>query len=83
MIFQNSKELPVYAFFLRIFFQKLKSMERVFYSCRYKYDKINVPSVIDGLSNQIEVLGIITLQASPIGLLKKFDFNKINNQISF
>ena len=29
----------------------------IFSTHRYKYDKINMPSVIDGLSNQIEVLG--------------------------
>ena len=44
-----------------------------------------MPSVIDGLSNQIELLGIKTLRTPHLNWLvkEKFDFNKIKNQNFF
>ena len=46
---------------------------------------MNMPSVIDGLSNQIEVLGITTLRKPYLNWVVKenFDFNKINNKNFF
>ena len=82
---QNSKRTSVYAFFLRIF-SKVKINGTSFFSThRYRYDKMNMPSVIDGLSNQIEVLGITTLRKPHLNWLikEKFDFNKINNKNFF
>ena len=82
---QNSKRTSVYAFILRIFSKTKINGTGGFSTHRYKYDKMNMPSVIDGLSNQIEVLGIATLRKPYLNWLikKKFDFNKINNQNFF
>ena len=82
---QNSKRTSVYAFILR-FFSKIKiNGTGIFSTHRYKYNKVNMPSVIDGLSNQIEVLGISTLRKPYLNWLikEKFDFNKIGNQNFF
>ena len=58
---QNSKRTSVYALILRIFSKIKINGTGIFSTHRYEYDKINMPSVIDGLSNQIEILGITTL----------------------
>ena len=80
---QNSKRTSVYAFIFRIFTKIKINGTGVFSTHRYKYDKINMPSVINGLSNQIEILGITTLRKPYLNWLikEKFDFNKINNHI--
>ena len=74
---QNSKRTSVYASILRIFSKTKINGTGGFSTHRYKYDKMNMPSVIDGLSNQIEVLGIATLRKPYLNWLikKKFDFN--------
>ena len=50
---QNSKRTSVYAFILRIFSKTKINGTGGFSTHRYKYDKMNMPSVIDGLSNLI------------------------------
>ena len=82
---QNSKRTSVYAFILRIFSKTKINGTGGFSTHRYKYDKMNMPSVIDGLSNQIEVLGITTLRKPYLNWLikEKFNFNKINNKNFF
>ena len=82
---QNSKRTSVYALILRIFSKIKINGTGIFSTHRYEYDKINMPSVIDGLSNQIEILGITTLRKPHLDWLikEKFDFNKINNQNFF
>ncbi len=82
---QNSKRTSLYACILRLF-SKIKINGTSFFSThRYKYDNFNMPPVIDGLSNQIEILGITTLRKPHLNWLikEKFDFNKINNQNFF
>ncbi len=79
---QNSSRTSIYAFILR-FFLKIKINGTGFFSTnRYSNDLSKLPSVIDGLSNQIEKLGIRTRRKPFLDwLLKKsFDWNEINNK---
>ena len=82
---QNSKRTLIYACILRIFSKTKINGTSIFSTHRYMYDKLNMPSVIDGLSNQIEILGIETLRKPYLNWLNKdkFDFNKINNKNFF
>ena len=72
---QNSQRTNLYAFFLRIF-SKVKISGTGFFSThRYKYSLKYIPSVINGLSNQIEILGIHTKRKPHIEWLNKKKFN--------
>ena len=82
---QNSKRTSLYSCIFRIFSKIKINGTGIFSTHRYIYDKINMPSVINGLSNQIEILGIKTLRKPHLNWLikEKFDFNKINNKNFF
>tara|TARA_B110000196_G_scaffold222244_1_gene191311 strand:- start:3 stop:929 length:927 start_codon:yes stop_codon:yes gene_type:complete len=79
---QNSKRTSIYALFLRLF-SKVKINGTGLYSThRYKSLSKNLPSVIDGLSNQIEILGIKTTRKPFLDWLNKepFNFKNLINQ---
>ena len=79
---QNSKRTSIYALLLRLF-SKVKINGTGLYSThRYKSLSKNLPSVIDGLSNQIEILGIKTTRKPFLDWLNKepFNFKNLINQ---
>jgi len=79
---QNSKRTSIYALLLRLF-SKVKINGTGLYSThRYKSLSKNLPSVIDGLSNQIEILGIKTTRKPFLDWLNKepFNFKNLVNQ---
>ena len=79
---QNSKRTSTYALFLRLF-SKVKINGTGLYSThRYKSLSKNLSSVIDGLSNQIEILGIKTTRKPFLDWLNKepFNFKSLINQ---
>ena len=79
---QNSKRTSTYALFLRLF-SKVKINGTSLYSThRYKTLSKNLSSVIDGLSNQIEILGIKTTRKPFLDWLNKepFNFKSLINQ---
>ena len=72
---QNSKRTSIYALLLRLL-SKVKINGTGLYSThRYKSLSKNLPSVIDGLSNQIEILGIKTTRKPFLDWLNKEPFN--------
>ena len=82
---QNSQRTNFYAFILRIF-SKIKINGTGFFSThRYKCSLKNLPSVIDGLSNQLEILDIKTMRKPHIDWLNKnqFDFETLQNKNYF
>lgn len=79
---QNSKRTSIYALLLRLL-SKVKINGTGLYSThRYKSLSKNLPSVIDGLSNQIEILGIKTTRKPFLDWLNKepFNFKSLINQ---
>ena len=79
---QNSKRTSTYAFLLRLF-SKVKINGTGLHSThRYQSLSKNLPSVIDGLSNQIEILGIKTTRKPFLDWLNKepFNFKSLINQ---
>jgi ADP-heptose:LPS heptosyltransferase len=79
---QNSKRTSTYALLLRLF-SKVKINGTGLHSThRYKSLSKNLPSVIDGLSNQIEILGIKTTRKPFLDWLNKepFNFKSLINQ---
>ena len=72
---QNSKRTSIYALFLRLL-SKVKINGTGLYSThKYKALSKNLPSVINGLSNQIEILGIKTTRKPFLDWLNKDPFN--------
>ena len=57
---QNSQRTSFYIFFLRLFTKSKINGSTKFSTVKYIYSRKNMPSVINGLSNQIEMLGIKT-----------------------
>jgi len=79
---QNSKRTSIYALLLRLL-SKIKINGTGLYSThRYKSLSKNLPSVINGLSNQIEILGIKTTRKPFLDWLNKdlFNFKSLTNQ---
>ena len=79
---QNSKRTSIYALLFRLL-SKVKINGTSFHSSyRYKPTTRKLPSVIDGLSNQIEILGIKTTRKPFLDWLKKnpFNFKSLINQ---
>lgn len=82
---QNSQRTLIYSLFVRFFSNtKINGTSR-FVHYKYTYSPIDVPSVINGLSNQIEILGIKTTRKPHLQWLdnNSFDFNSINNKKFF
>ena len=82
---QNSQRTSFYALLFRLF-SKIKINGTGFFSShRYKYSSNNLPSVINGLSNQIEIMGINTTRKIFIDWLndQSFDFNNLPNKNFF
>ena len=83
---QNTFRTSIYSFFIR-FFSKIKINGTGFFSnYRYKYSLKNPPTVIEGLANQIEILGIKTSRKPYLEWLNNnnnFDFNILSNKIFF
>ena len=72
---QNSKRTSIYALLLRLL-SKVKINGTGLYSTnRYKPLSKKLPSVINGLSNQIEILGIKTTRKPFLNWLSKDSFN--------
>ena len=82
---QNSQRTSVYCFLIRIFSNTKINGTSIFATQRYKYKKNKMPSVIDGLSNQIECIGIKTSRKPFLDWLdnKSFNFNKLPNKKYF
>ena len=57
---QNSQRTSLYAFLIRLFSKMIINGTGRFSTHRYRFSFTKIPSVIDGLSNQIEILGIKT-----------------------
>ena len=79
---QNSKRTSIYALLLRLL-SKVKINGTGLYSThKYKSLSKNLPSVINGLSNQIEILGIKTTRKPFLDWLNKepFNFKSLINQ---
>lgn len=79
---QNSQRTNFYALLIKIFSRVDISGTGIFSTFRYKNNIKNIPSVIDGLSNQIELLGIKTRRKPNLDWLeRKFcEFNNIDNE---
>ena len=79
---QNSKRTSTYALFLRLFSKVKINGTGLYATHRYKSLSKNLPSVIDGLSNQIEILGIKTTRKPFLDWLNKepFNFKNLINQ---
>ena len=75
---QNSNRTFYYNLFFRIFSKAKINSTHFFSNFRYKYSKLNPPSVIQGLSNQVNLLEIKPDQKPYLNFLKKKlarDFN--------
>ena len=72
---QNSQRTSVYAFLIRLFSNSIINGTSKFVNSRYKYSFKNLPSVIDGLSNQVELLGVKTTRKPQLNWLDTGSFN--------
>lgn len=75
---QNSNRTFYYNLFFRVFSKTKINSTHFFSNHRYKYSKLNPPSVIQGLSNQVGLLEIKPDEKPYLGFLKKNlkgDFN--------
>jgi ADP-heptose:LPS heptosyltransferase len=79
---QNSQRTNIYALLLRLFSKVEISGTGIFSTLRYKFLSENLPSVINGLSNQIEILGIKTTRKPFLDWLNKgpLNFKNLTNQ---
>ena len=79
---QNSQRTSIYAFFIRLFSKTNINGTGKFANYRYVNSPKNLPPVIVGLSEQIEVLGIKTTRKPQIKWLdnKNFDFDSLSNK---
>ena len=82
---QNSNRTSIYAFFLKIFSSTDINGTGIFANIRYKNDYSKLPTVIDGLSNQVEMLGISCTRKPCLDWLsnKTFDWSLIQNKRYF
>ena len=74
---QNSRRTTIYELCFRLFTSAKINGTSIFSTSRYLLSSGNLPSVIDGLSNQIELLNI-KCRRKPY--LDSFDFNKIDHK---
>jgi len=79
---QNSNRTTIYELCFRLFTSAKINGTGIFSTSRYKLNLENLPSVIEGLSNQIELLDIKCRRKPYLDWLNNhsFDFNKIDNQ---
>ena len=79
---QNSHRTTIYELFLRLFSSVEINGTGIFSSIRYRCSSSNLVSVIDGLSNQIEILGIKSSRKPFLDWLSdhSFDSKKIYNK---
>ena len=82
---QNSRRTSIYELFFRLLNKAEINGTGLFATLRYKNTKSNLNSVIEGLSNQIEKLGIQTQRKPFLEWLldEKFDWSLINNKRYF
>ena len=76
---QNSNRTFYYNLFFRIFSKAKINSTHFFSNYRYKYSKLDPPSVIKGLSNQVNLLRINPDDRLNLNFLKK----KLNNDFNF
>ena len=79
---QNSERTSLYAIIIRFFSKMVINGTGFFSTHRYKCAHSKIPSVINGLSNQIEILGIKTSRKPFLNWLEnnKFNFDNISNK---
>ena len=79
---QNSRRTTIYELFFRLFTSATINGTGIFSTSRYKLNLGNLPSVIEGLSNQIELLDIKCRRKPYLEWLNNhsFDFNQIDHQ---
>lgn len=79
---QNTRRTTIYEFFFRILTFSEINGSGIFATKKYKNIYSELPSVVDGLSNQIEKLGIKTRRKPFLDWLmnKSFDWNQINSK---
>ena len=79
---QNSKRTSIYALLLRLLSKVKINGTGLFSTHRYKSLSKNLPSVINGLSNQVEILEIKTTRKPYLEWLNKdpFNFKSLANQ---
>ena len=79
---QNTRRTNLYEFLFRLFTIAEINGTGIFATKRYKNIYSELPSVVDGLSNQIEKLGIKTTRTPFLEWLmnKPFDWSKISNK---
>lgn len=82
---QNSQRTSLYSFLIRLFSTTKINGTSKLVNYRYKYSSKNIPSVIDGLSNQVEILGIKTTRKPYLHWLdnNSFNFNSLKNKNFF
>lgn len=82
---QNSSRTSIYALFLRLFSSSQINGTGFFSTQRYINNLSNLPSVIDGLSNQIEILNIKTSRKTHLDwlMMDKFDWGIIKTNKFF
>ena len=82
---QNSQRTSFYIFFIRLLSNTIINGTSKFVTHRYLYSSKNIPSVINGLSNQIEILGIKTSRKPFLNWLdnNSFNFNSLSNDKYF
>ena len=79
---QNSQRTSLYSFFIRLFSSTKINGTGKFVNYRYKNSSKKIPSVIDGLSNQVEILGIKTIRKPHLSWLdnNSFNLNSLSNK---
>ena len=79
---QNSKRTTIYELCFRLFTSAKINGTGIFSTLRYKLKSGNLPSVIEGLSNQIELLDIKCRRKPYLDWLNNhsFDFKKIHHK---
>ena len=79
---QNSRRTTIYELCFRLFTSAKINGTSIFSTSRYLLSSGNLPSVIDGLSNQIELLNIKCRRKPYLDWLNNhsFDFNKIDHK---
>lgn len=82
---QNSQRTSLYLLFMRIFSNAKINGTSSFANYKYRYSFNDIPSVINGLSNQVEILGVKTTRKPYLQWLdnNSFDFNSIDNKNFF
>ena len=71
---QNSQRTSLYIFFIRLFSKIKINATSKYANYRYTYSSNNMPSVIDGLSSQVEILGVKTSRKPHLNWLQNDNF---------